>query len=62
MTLEPDLVISGSVTDAVDRQAVPRFHVIQGFDQPQGRQWWFRKKGITWCAWPQWNTPAVVTR
>ncbi len=42
VTLDPGLVISGSVTDAVTGKPVPRFRVIQGFDQPEGRQ------GITW--------------
>jgi beta-lactamase regulating signal transducer with metallopeptidase domain/protocatechuate 3,4-dioxygenase beta subunit len=43
VTLDPELVISGSVTDAVTGKPVPRFHVIQGFDQLQGGQgirWW----------------------
>ena len=38
MTLDPELVISGSVTDAVTGKPVPRFRVIQGVDQLEGRQ------------------------
>ncbi len=52
VTLGPALVISGSVTDAVTGKPVPRFHVIQGFDQPQRRQgilsWFQGKQSITW--------------
>ena len=61
MTLDPELVISGSVTDAVTGKPVPRFRVIQGLDQP-------RRKGSSGQgasrggAWARWNTPAVVTR
>ena len=35
VTLDPELVISGSVTDAVTGKPVPRFRVIQGLDQPR---------------------------
>ncbi len=44
VTLEPDLVISGSVTDAVTGKPVPRFRVIQGlkFEDRQGSAWWQR--------------------
>ncbi len=42
VTLAPGLVISGSVTDAVNGKPVPRFDVIQGFNQLQ------RTEGITW--------------
>ena len=52
VTLDPGLVISGSVTDAVTGKPVPRFRVIQGIDQPQERQgflsWLQGKRGITW--------------
>ena len=53
VTLDPGLVISGSVTDAVTGKPVPRFHVIQGVDQLQERQGilsWFlgKKQTIRW--------------
>jgi peroxiredoxin len=52
VTLDPGLVISGSVTDAVTGKPVPRFRVIQGFGQPQQRQgilsWFQGKRNITW--------------
>jgi RNA polymerase sigma factor (sigma-70 family) len=58
VTLDPGLVISGSVTDAVTGKPVPRFHVIQGVDQLEGRQgilsWLQGKPGITW-----WRMSAV---
>jgi hypothetical protein len=58
VTLDPELVISGSVTDAVTGKPVPRFHVIQGLDQPQERRgilsWFQGKRGITW-----WRMQAV---
>ena len=58
VTLDPGLVISGSVTDAVTGKPVPRFHVIQGIDQPQERQgflsWLQGKRAITW-----WRMQAV---
>ena len=44
VTLDPGLVISGSVTDAATGKPLPRFHVIQGF-KFEGRQdilWWRR--------------------
>ena len=66
VTLDPGLVISGSVTDAVTGKPVPRFRVIQGLDQPQERQGilsWFQGSGASrGGAWTRWNTPAVVTR
>ncbi len=42
VTLDPELVISGTVTDATTGQPVPRFRVIQGREQVEGRQglWW----------------------
>jgi protocatechuate 3,4-dioxygenase beta subunit/thiol-disulfide isomerase/thioredoxin len=42
VTLDPELVISGKVTDATSGQPVPRFRVIQGSEQLEGRQglWW----------------------
>jgi beta-lactamase regulating signal transducer with metallopeptidase domain/thiol-disulfide isomerase/thioredoxin/protocatechuate 3,4-dioxygenase beta subunit len=43
VTLDPELVISGSVTDAVSGKPLPRFQVIHGVDQreaSQGIQWW----------------------
>jgi len=42
VTLDPGLVISGSVTDAVTGKPVPRFRVIQGleFEGRQGITWW----------------------
>ena len=63
VTLDPGLVISGSVTDAVTGKPVPRFRVIQG-SQPerqgsfvvQGKQHHVVAHGA------RWNTPAVVTR
>jgi beta-lactamase regulating signal transducer with metallopeptidase domain/peroxiredoxin len=52
VTLAPGLVISGSVTDAVNGEPVPRFQVIQGFDQPPRRQgilsWFIGKPEIQW--------------
>jgi peroxiredoxin len=53
VTLDPALVISGSVTDAVTGQPVSRFRVVQGFDQLQERQGilsWFlgKKQTIQW--------------
>ena len=51
VTLDPGLVISGSVTDAVTGKPVPRFRVIQGLDRPKeaGILSWFQgKQGITW--------------
>ena len=44
VTLDPELVISGTVTDAVTGQPVPRFRVIRGQEQLEGRQglWWSR--------------------
>ena len=66
VTLDPGLVISGSVTDAVTGKPVPRFRVIQGLDQPQERQgilsWFQGKRTSRGGAWARWNTPAVVTR
>jgi RNA polymerase sigma factor (sigma-70 family) len=42
VTLDPGLVISGSVTDAVTGKPVPRFRVVQGleFEGGQGVTWW----------------------
>jgi hypothetical protein len=42
VTLDPELVIPGSVTDATTGQPVPRFHVVQGleFEGGQGITWW----------------------
>jgi protocatechuate 3,4-dioxygenase beta subunit len=59
VTLDPELVISGTVTDATTGKPVPRFHVIQGIDQPQERQGilsWFlgKKQTIRW-----WRMDAV---
>ena len=50
VTLDPGLVISGSVTDAVTGKPVPRFRVIQGLEQPQeaGILRGSRGRGITW--------------
>ena len=64
VTLDPGLVISGSVTDAVTGKPVPRFRVIQGLDQPR------REAGSVVVpvkqhhvvAMARWNTPEVVTR
>jgi len=51
VTLDPELVISGSVTDAVTGTPVPRFRVIQGFEF-EGRQgilsWFQGKQPIQW--------------
>lgn len=38
VTLDPALVISGSVTDAVTGKPVPRFRVVEGVDQLEERQ------------------------
>src|SRR5262249_3526592 len=38
VTLDPELVIAGSVTDAVTGTPVPRFHVIQGREGAERRQ------------------------
>ncbi len=67
VTLDPALVISGSVTDAVTGKPVPRFDVIQGVDQLQERGGscrgsWGRSRPSGGGAWARWNTPAVVTR
>ena len=51
VTLNPGLVISGSVTDVVTGKPVPLFRVIQGLDQPRSRQGilsLFQGKSITW--------------
>jgi peroxiredoxin len=52
VTLDPELVISGSVTDAVTGRPVPRFHVIQGVERDEERQrilsWVPQKRGIRW--------------
>ncbi len=42
VTLDPTLVISGNVTDAVTGKPVPRFRVIQGLELKgnQGITWW----------------------
>ena len=52
VTLDPGLVISGSVTDAATGKLVPRFRVIQGFDQPAEKKgilsWFQGKRSITW--------------
>jgi beta-lactamase regulating signal transducer with metallopeptidase domain/thiol-disulfide isomerase/thioredoxin/protocatechuate 3,4-dioxygenase beta subunit len=47
VTLDPELVISGSVTDAVSGKPVPRFQVIHGLELEGS-------KGITW-----WRSGAV---
>ncbi len=45
MTLDPELVISGSVTDAVTGKPVPRFRVIQGSTNSEtGILSWFQGK------------------
>jgi thiol-disulfide isomerase/thioredoxin/protocatechuate 3,4-dioxygenase beta subunit len=48
VTLDPELVISGTVTDATTGQPVPRFRVIQGREQLEGRQglWWSHNNGL----------------
>src|SRR5262249_46278499 len=53
VTLDPALVISGSVTDAVTGKPVPRFQVVQGVEQLQERQgvlsWLLgKKRTIRW--------------
>jgi RNA polymerase sigma factor (sigma-70 family) len=53
VTMDPALVVSGIVTDAVTGKPVPRFRVIQGIDQLQERQGilsWFlgKKQTIRW--------------
>jgi peroxiredoxin len=50
VTLDRELAIAGSVTDAVTGKPVPRFHVIQGFDQPsEGKGvWWWSTSAVEW--------------
>ncbi len=53
LTLDPGLVVSGSVTDAVTGKPVPRFHVIPGVERLQEKQGilsWFvgKKQTIQW--------------
>ena len=48
VTLDPELVISGTVTDATTGQPVPRFRLIRGQEQLEGRQglWWSHKNDL----------------